>query len=716
MHYFRRLAWNGLFRCVCFWLIVFGTIALCDALVPFLDITANIEILGSAVANASAGNGAAAAEAISKPAFATSLAWLLVAAGLGLLAAFLIMHAVAVRLSLLAARRIVAKYKDRKAFANAYDAEVYPRLYRHPLIGHAWKEFDETLLKDEQAVDGVIGNTVRPQNFISYVQARERLTGLKMLGSISGYFVGVGLLLTFIGIVLALGTAGPAVNSGNVEAMQKAMAHLLEIASFKFTTSIAGLGVSIIFAIVAKLIVVWIEGAFTRFSEAVEHQLRYTAPQSITAEMNAVGKEQRDQLKEINSDRYFTKLADVVAPLIGAAMERALSPVTTGIGSAIEQLKATSQSGVSDLLKEFSTSVQGSAGTELRELGETLKQMQLTLSETKRGLEGTGEDFARRMSEAAENLNKLVRDAGRSLEGSAEQNRAGLEEVVSALRETFEKANSRLDADLGNAASGASSKVEEAMGRVMVRLEEQLGALMSGLEGFQASSISNITEVREHVLGAQASAVSNISTASAEVSKALDDGLRGAMQRIADEIDRFQKAMSSGELALSHQASAIGDATSQTRSVADAFARTAQDVRAAAAPLVQSGERVAQASSEMSQAITRSAAGLETANSAATSLSNALTEQIVRLGDMWAGYKEQFDKIDEALANAVGKLAEATDGQSERLTEFARRMDSELANVMTRLQTSIEQISENTTDLATSVEELTKGLSREAAE
>jgi hypothetical protein len=39
----------------------------------------------------------------------------------------------------------------------------------------------------------------------------------------SGYFVGVGLLLTFIGIVLALNTAGDPRNFTSTDAMQSAM-------------------------------------------------------------------------------------------------------------------------------------------------------------------------------------------------------------------------------------------------------------------------------------------------------------------------------------------------------------------------------------------------------------------------------------------------------------------------------------------------------------
>lgn len=709
MYYFARLLWHGWFRSVCFWAIAAVSFWLFSTYISNLEVGLDWTEFKTALSSLSANGKVDLAATFGRPGFATSLAWLLAGAGFGLFFAFLIMHAALVRFSLWRARGIVEAFKERPEFAAAYEAAVYPALIAHPLIGHAWKEFDETLLRSEMGSPAVIGNTVRPQAFINYGLVKERLTGLKLLGSISGYFIGTGLLLTFVGIVLALSRAAAAVGQDG-DAMQRAVAELLQIASFKFSTSIAGLGASIVFAIAAKLIVVWIEGGLTRFCEAVERQLRYTAPQSITAEMNAVGKEQRDQLKQINSDQYFTKMAEVVAPLIGAAMDRALTPVTAGIGSAIDQLKASSQSGMSDLLKEFSTSVQGSAGTELRELGETLRQMQLALTETQRGLQGTGEDFARRMSEAAENLNRLVGEAGTRLEGSADHNRDRLQEVVEALRTTFERANGKVEADLGNAAAGASSKIEEAMARVTGRLEEQMSGLMSGLQGFQASSANNLETARQQIGAAQVTAAEAVSMAANETAKALQVGLSDVLHQIGDEIDRLAQTMQSGATAYSHQAAAISEATSQTRGVADAFARTAQEVRTAAAPLVQSGEHIAKASNDISAAIVRTASGLETTNAQTSALATALTEQIDRLGAMWSGYKEQFERVDESLASAVTKLSDATGAQADRLTSFTRDMDQGLSKVLTDMRPSLDAMRENSEELSEGVANLAKVL------
>src|SRR5690606_34540730 len=111
----------------------------------------------------------------------------------------------------------------------------------------AWIEFEETLFDKDSAQ--AIGNTVRPQVFFNPGVARERLGGLKMMNAVPGYFVGVGLLLTFVGLVFALYKAGTAASAGDAGVMASEMAGLLRIATFKFSTSISGLAASIVLSI-----------------------------------------------------------------------------------------------------------------------------------------------------------------------------------------------------------------------------------------------------------------------------------------------------------------------------------------------------------------------------------------------------------------------------------------------------------------------------------
>jgi ABC-type transporter Mla subunit MlaD len=640
------------------------------------------------------GDVAVVAEAFGQPGFSAALASAIAAFAIGLLAAYGLTHVLYVWVSMFRANRAVSRFSDRRAFAAAYEDEVLGRLVQHPLIGTAWKEFDETLLKHEVPEQGIIRNTIRPQSFVNYALIREKLIGLKMLNQIGGYFVALGLLLTFIGIVLALRTAGPAVNSGSAEEMKGAMAHLLDIASFKFSTSIAGLAASLLFALLARIYTIIIEDGLARFCDAAEHQMLYTPPQSITFAMHEVAMEQRDQLKEINSDRYFTRIAEHMSPLLEQALSKAVTPVIGEIG------------------KQVSSSVQGSAGVEMARLGETLAQMQSTLESTKTGLQGTGEEFARRMTEAADNLNKVVANAGRNLERSAEQSRSGLADIMTALREAFNAASTRVNDELGSAAQGATDRLETVMGRVLKRLEEQVVGFTGSVSKVQEQTATSVVELERQMRAAQEQASAVISATAGEVAKAMETGLAEAIEKIRVEVNRIETSMRAGQAAYERQAGAISEVAGQTKGLADAFARTAQEVRSAANPLAQTSSELATVTRQITETNERTAARFGEAAGAAKELAGSLSEQIQALNVLWAGYKGQFDKVDQDLAKAIQSLASATDTQSDRLHKFVGTVDKDLSGCLDKLSPLLQSLEQNSQELSDSVETLARTLTR----
>lgn len=694
-----RVVWYWVFRVVVFWAIVIGTVFAISLAWPPFDPALIWNIVLASISGRF--------EGLSRPEFAYALASGLGAIALGLAVAFLLMHALAIPLSLRLAQRSLDRPDGMVAFAGDYES-IRQALERHPLIGHAWQKFDETLVRPRD--DGPINSTVRPQTFVNIGVAREKLFGLKMMGSIPGYFVGVGLLLTFIGLVFALHNASAAVSATDAGGMQKATRELLHVATFKFATSIAGLAASIVLSLLFRSYLIAIEGAFDRFCRAAERNLRYTAPQSITAQMNERLAEQLTELKQINSADFFSRMGEQISPRIQSAFSDAVAPMNEHLAAAMDRLSQTSQSGVSELLTQFSTSVQGSAGTELRELAETLKAMQATLMDAQRNIHGTGEDFSRRMSDAAENLNRLVSEAGSRLDDSSEKSRAALSDIVVALRETFDQTNRNVEAAVMRATGTASAQVEEILGTVFSRFEGQVGAFQSGLAAFQTGLDGHLAETSRTVTASQSAAVEAIGTASAEAAKALRDGLADGLQRISDEVGRFTAAMRDTAATMVAQSGALKETTSQSRVAADAFSRTAQDVRTAAAPLVQSGEKIAGATDRLAASVKASVAALEAGQASGQQLAAALQAHFERVSDTWRRYAEHFDKVDRDLAQAFEKMHDAAEQQGRTLADYAVKVDQGFANAVQKLNPLLSGLGEGVQDLGDTVEKLKRAL------
>ena len=396
---------RSLMRLLVFWAIPIALVAVAPVLLPIVDYHL---VLGTTV-DAFGGS----IEGVSERGFAYALAGILFTLAIGLLTSFVVLHVFPILFRLRQARlRVVAAIgkarsldESRRSFASEFET-LREQLSRDRLIGHAWIEFEETLLDADS--DRAIGNTVRPQVFFNPALARQKMAGLKIMNAVPGYFVGIGLLLTFVGLVLALYKAGTAASAGDADAMATQMGELLQIATFKFSTSIAGLGASILLSIFFRWFFVLIEGAFDRFNAALERGLLYYAPQSISMEISRTMQDQLVQLKDITQGDFFARMGSEIAPRLNAAIGEAMAPITEQIGNAVGSLATNSHDGVQQMLSSFVDSLQHGAGTEMRELAATLKQLQMSIVEMQGSVRGSGDDFAAKLSEAADNLNRMV--------------------------------------------------------------------------------------------------------------------------------------------------------------------------------------------------------------------------------------------------------------------------------------------------------------------
>lgn len=705
--FFKRAIWAWWFRYTGYWAVVAVVVGLFYWLFAPLRAADTIGVIFQALHGD--------LSRVSTQTFATSLAVALGAFAAGFLVASLIFHWILVRLAIRDARSIIEGAGTKANFATRYD-EISRRLEEHPLLGHAWAGFEGTLVKSDE----VIRNTFRPNVFFNIGALRDRLVGLKIMPGIPGYFVGLGLLFTFIGLVLALSKAAAGTEAARMaagagaQAMQGALRELLQAATFKFSTSIAGLAASIVLSFAFRLFNIGVESSLSDFCRALETKLDYLVPQKVTLEMVETLDAQLAELKMINSEEFFSRLGQDIGPPIQEAMHAAVAPLVGRLGEAVGQLESHSQSGIEGLVTRFTDSVQGSAGAELRELAASLNSMQAALEAARQGISGSGEDFSRSMSAAAENLNRLVAEAGQSLGKSSEQSRETLEHMLGALRASFEEANKKVEENLAQSATGASARLETAMGRVLDQLEGQVGSLRDAMGGFQDSAAGFVDETQRKVAEAQAQSVEGITRTSAEAAAAMKTGLAEAMVDIRREVETFGAALSASQTSLGAQTQALDAATARSRDAADAFGQSAQAIRAAVDPVTRSNEKLAGAAQTMTEALGRSLDSLGESQKAATVLALSITAQGERVAESWKDYEKRFGKVDEDLGRAFEKLATETRNQAELLMNHSVAIDKGLAASVDKLAPFVKELGDGAHDLQDAVDDLKATLARRA--
>ena len=129
----------------------------------------------------------------------------------------------------------------RQAGAGAEFARNFRRIdaaLLQSIFAAAWTDYRECL----KTTEGRVLYARRPDEYLGLAGIASRAFPTRFFAAAHGYFVGIGLLFTFIGLVAALKFAASGVTSTDVATAKEALNGLLSAASFKFMTSIAGLG------------------------------------------------------------------------------------------------------------------------------------------------------------------------------------------------------------------------------------------------------------------------------------------------------------------------------------------------------------------------------------------------------------------------------------------------------------------------------------------
>ena len=257
------------------------------------------------------------------------------------------------------------------------------------------------------AVHTPVLSTVKPEIIFNAGIAREKLIGLKLLPSIPGYFVGLGLLLTFIGLVIALSVAASGA-SGDPGEMTGSLKKLLEAATFKFSTSIAGLFSSIALSLIFRTYAIAIESGFNQLCVRIQAAITYLPPSMIAYRSLTGQHEQLHELKQINDVQFFQRIGQAVAPALTTALATAIEPLATKLDATVGRISEASNAGMGSMIDHFAATMQDAAGRELRELAAGLAEMKAAMQGAQGQLANSGEDFSRWLVDLAERFGSII--------------------------------------------------------------------------------------------------------------------------------------------------------------------------------------------------------------------------------------------------------------------------------------------------------------------
>lgn len=440
--------------------------------------------------------------------------------------------------------------------------QIATRFQRLPIIRgpgrsirHTWKEFDETLIKPEpDDPRAIVCNTVRPQTFFNQVAIGPRF---RLFGALPGIFVGLGLLLTFFGLVSALYFATEGIEESDIAKSQEALKHLLQAASFKFYTSIAGLAASLWFVLSLRIGARVIDGSFDKLSNELERCLRFATPEDKIFELARLAERQLEQLEKLNTD---------IGVAIGKRVEEALNnTLPTHLAAPLQQLSERLDHVTSNLNKinvealqkmgqEFSRELLGATQGQFQELATVLGDLKASLGGLKKNMDESGSVLAENLRVSANEVHEAIGSAGENAVARIGGAAQALRESLASASEEFSRTELQIAAHrkaMQEIASSTETAGEAAKAAAVTfrAAAEPLQAVAQDIASTAQQTRATLTETADAVQAVTSSMQQtgeNLAKAAekSEEASRLFEGVDASLSKILDDlVGRTQDAI-----------------------------------------------------------------------------------------------------------------------------------------------------------------------------
>ena len=618
----------------------------------------------------------------------------------------------------------IASANDAVAFVARYET-VSQQLGGNLILGARWREYQQSLLVPEQ---GLIRATARSDDWFDLGLMRVPGIGidLRYHAALPGLLVGAGLLFTFLGLAIALGSAGGIVADNVTQAgRNKALHDLLSAASFKFWTSVAGLLFSIVYALFRKHWLRKVESALDAFQSALNDRIPLITPVQLQAETNTQLRSQTNALEGF-SNELAINLAGVFDNAFDKRLGEHIGPLAIAMQQLSQNLTSRNEDAMQTMLTAFLDKLQGGTGNQMAvvaeklvSLGTDLEGLQTGMRDAANRMAESADAMARRMGEGAEaamaGVTGQVASLVETLRALAEQSRnagadAGHELAgrLEAAASGFERSAQTVATTLAEAAKGLEQRMGSQAEDSTRRLADQFDAMIETLRGLADNSRSMGTTALDAVAERIDTAASTFQGVSERIAAALEDAARqtgGTFDRGAsDAVERIVAATegmrSEMQAMLTSMRASIGEAgTAMTEggkagaeamrdTLGQAGADLAESMSGAAANIRQAGEN---ASSALRQGGEAAGGRIETAGDNIAGRAEGLSRQIAGLAETAALLATRVGDLNLATGETARPLAQAAE-QLRLVSESMRGAVAPLTEVTRRAGDLVEQV------------------------
>lgn len=572
------------------------------------------------------------------------------------------------------ANKILEEIKDPLEFTNKFYL-IDSQLRENNRISRSWEEFTKTLLPPLDAIDEpeyrVYRSAKRPSDYFDIDHLNSKIKPIVDGESL----IGIGLVLTFFGLVAALVHAGLKIgNTADSNDVMEAIRALLSTAGAKFFASIGGVAGSLIQTIYMNRLKHQVDDQLKIFNDRLESLLTFASLERIAADQYGHAKRQTARLEEMGTEITLAigQRIEAVMLQMPDLMGKAMDPITQQLSTMTDSLSKSSTEALKEMVTDFRGQLQGAGESTMNQVVTQLNTLSTTLNDTVGSLAQSNHEITSGIQTVMLALTETTKKFDSSVQASADAASSQLTASSAALTSGLES----VLRDLSTQQTSANNAMSSLVDRLDTASRDAATSLKNSSDEAGANVASGISEAMKVVLEQAKSASKDVSDS---VGAGIGD-LVTALGRVNQEIDRHNQSLQLANAKLQDTASAMGGA--------------AEAVRSSTQPLSQVSIQLTAASDAIRKSVSDTFAQVERLVNTTDSASKGISTAITQLAENWERQAGQLSSADTELESAFEAITDNLTKSLDTLQRFTSDVDAKLGAALNNLASIVQELSD----------------------
>jgi len=572
------------------------------------------------------------------------------------------------------ANKTLLEVKDPLEFTEKFFL-IDGQLKSNQRISRSWEEFTKTLLPPLESIDEpeyrVYRAAKRPSDYFDIDHINSKIKPVIDSESL----IGIGLVLTFFGLVAALVHAGLKIgNTADSNDVMEAIRALLSTAGAKFFASIGGVAGSLIQTIFMNRCKHQVEDQLKIFNDRLEGLLTFASLERIAADQYGHAKRQTARLEEMGTEITLAIGQKIESAMLQMPelMGKAMDPITEQLSTMTESLSKSSTDALKEMVTDFRGQLQGAGESTMNQVVTQLNTLSTTLNDTVGSLAQSNHEITSGIQTVMLALTETTKKFDSSVQASANAASSQLTASSEALTTGLESVLK----DLSSQQAASNSAMASLVDRLDSASKDAATSLKNSSEEATANVASGITDAMKVVL-------EQAKSASKDVSDSVGVGigeLVAALSRVNQEIDRHNQSLQLANTKLQDTASAMGGA--------------AEAVRSSTQPLSQVSIQLTAASDAIRKSVSDTFTQVERLVTTTDSASKGISTAITQLAENWERQAGQLSSADTELESAFEAITDNLTQSLDTLQRFTSDIDVKLGAALNNLASIVQELSD----------------------